>query len=402
MYIDYLEGNLDKESVWEFANQFAIDDEFRDGFKSYILITSAISSNIKSFGPSINETSEIYKKLGYSIPVAILPTTIVPTNKSSFFQSAAFKNIMICLCSSALTLATIFLPGILYKPYISQNQPISQINVPNTVVAMQSMGSTDITVSEKAKQTYKKAYCDRKIEQEPPIESSKNNTESNLLVENDIQTDQVDSGSKRRQIFSLSEEPLAVQKQLHLNTINNSGYNSNYQPLFDTCFFIRKYDSRFRFEFKNTPSWFSKSPTIQPYQLNDFNNLSVTILYPLYKTLILGADFRQETFYVEYEGINEKGQNLIYHQKPNLSTFSLLLRYIPFDFTENFRPFGQILLGGNKTGSISRGMIGIEYYPFEYVYFQLGGELNQFYFTHNSKWFNANKYSLNYGIGVKF
>jgi hypothetical protein len=187
----------------------------------------------------------------------------------------------------------------------------------------------------------------------------------------------------------------------NINSINDQ-IASNYQPLFDTCFFIRKYDSRFRFEFKNTPSWFAKSPTIQPYQMSIFNNLSVTFLYPLYKALILGADFRQETFYVEYEGKNDKGLNTIYFQQPNLSTFSFLMRYTPFDFTDNFRPFGQILLGGNKIGVISREMIGLEYYPFEYVFFLLGAELNQFYFTHNSTWFNASKYSLNYGMGVKF
>jgi hypothetical protein len=136
--------------------------------------------------------------------------------------------------------------------------------------------------------------------------------------------------------------------------------------------------------------------------MNIFNNLSVSIYYPLYKTLLIGAEYRQETFYVIYDGKDNKGKNMTYYQQPNLSTFGVSLRYSPFDLGKNFKPFGQVFLGGNIVGFVSREMLGVEYYPYENVYFLLGGELNQFFFRHGSTWFNANKLSLNYGIGMKF
>jgi hypothetical protein len=399
MYIDYLEGNLDSKSELEFANKFAIDEDFRDGFKSYILITSAISSNIKAFGPSMNETSEIYKKLGYTIPAGMLPTIAVPPSKPSFFQGSALNNILLVVGTAIATIIIMSVIGSTNQFNNNQNQPIAKTNAPNSLDTKQIIGSRDKTSTSKTKQTTNVVIGNQK----PLLDTAQNTIGSNQLVANDYQKDQIVSVSESPQSKTQSDEQITAHSQIHSNNISSSKYDTKFQfPLYDTCMFIRSYDTRFRFEFKNTPSWFTNTAIIQPFQLNKFNNLSVSLFYPIYKTLILGADFRQETFYLEYTGTNNQDQHLRYYQQPNLSTFGLSFRYTPFDLSEHFKPFGQLLIGANKYGFITREMIGLEYYPFEYVYFLFGAELNQFYFSHNSNWFNASKYSLNYGIGVKF
>jgi hypothetical protein len=122
----------------------------------------------------------------------------------------------------------------------------------------------------------------------------------------------------------------------------------------------------------------------------------------MYKGLMLGANFRQETFYVEYDGMSDKGQSVRMYQHPNLSTYSIMLRYNPLDISEKIKPFAQISVGVNLYGPIMREMAGLEFYPFDNVYFVLGAEFNQLFFTHDDKSYNAGKFSINYGLGIKF
>mgnify|MGYP001369306094 CR=1 FL=1 len=161
-----------------------------------------------------------------------------------------------------------------------------------------------------------------------------------------------DQGSNQLEITpsQLHQNNLAsLNPKLNFNE-NRLLNNPTFNQVYDTIFFIRSYDSKFRFEFKNTPSWFSNSPIVQPNRLNSFNNLSVSLSYPVYKTLILGTEFRQETFYVQYDGKDNSGQDMTFYQQPNVSTFGITLRYSPFDIGNRIKPFGQLALGGNSVG----------------------------------------------------
>ena len=50
---------------------------------------------------------------------------------------------------------------------------------------------------------------------------------------------------------------------------------------------------------------------------------------------------------------------------------------------------------------ITRELIGFEYLPIDNFYFILGAEFSQFIFQHQNAIKNANKISLNFGLGVK-
>jgi hypothetical protein len=171
---------------------------------------------------------------------------------------------------------------------------------------------------------------------------------------------------------------------------------------YDTLTFYRSYDSKYRFEFKNTPSWFSSSPIVQPNRLNNFNNLSISLYYPVTKTILLGAEFRQETFYINYDDKEKSGQDFTFFMQPNISTYGLLIRYLPLDICCRIKPYGQIEIGGNSTGLVSREMLGLECHLFENAYLTIGGEINQFYYHHLNKWYTSSKYNINYGLGLKF
>ncbi len=390
-FIDFLEGKFNSEQEIEFSEKLALDYEFRARFKKYLNLTSALKGSSVYFTPSAESKNAVFSALGFTSGITAIP---VPEAKpipkpKSFFKGRFFTGMM----TSIITIVVMLL---LQKPW-GMNAGSNQILVNNSgnknlAPAQENVNSLQVEPNQKISSN----QIRKKI---PQLITSINEKESpkNDLVSASDELKNVLLSTSNFQIEDLSSSLLK-----HSSNNNNSELNPSFDKRYDTIFFVRSYDSKFRFEFKNSPSWFTSYPRIQPFQMNNFNNLSVSLYYPIYKTVLLGADYRQETFYVIYNGKDIKGQNMTFYQQPNLSTVGVSLRYSPFDLGNNFKPFGQIFLGGNIIGLISREMLGVEYYPYENVYFLLGGELNQFFFRHGSTWFNANKFSLNYGIGIKF
>jgi hypothetical protein len=390
-YVDFLENRLDSDEEQKFAENFALDSEFREEFKKFLILTKALKNSSVYFTPSEESKNAVFSALGFTSGITAIP---VPEAKpipkpKSFFKGRFFTGMMASIVTFILTL-------LLLKPWgleTGSNQVlVNNSGNKNQVPVQANVNSLQVEPNQKISSN----QIRKKI---PQLITSINEKESpkNDLVSASDELKNVLLSTSNFQIEDLSSSLLK-----HSSNNNNSELNPSFDKRYDTIYFVRSYDSKFRFEFKNSPSWFTSYPRVQPYQMNIFNNLSVSIYYPLYKTLLIGAEYRQETFYVIYDGKDNKGKNMTYYQQPNLSTFGVSLRYSPFDLGKNFKPFGQVFLGGNIVGFVSREMLGVEYYPYENVYFLLGGELNQFFFRHGSTWFNANKLSLNYGIGMKF
>ena len=68
LYNDFFEGKLDVAQEYKFIEMLTTDESFRTGLKGFVNVTGTVSSNIKLFGPSTQETNELYSKLGFTIP----------------------------------------------------------------------------------------------------------------------------------------------------------------------------------------------------------------------------------------------------------------------------------------------------------------------------------------------
>jgi hypothetical protein len=328
-----------------------------------------------------------------------------PEKKSTFFGGKLFAVLSSCLLTFVVTY--LFMMNTEEFSSAFEKNTSASIGIENDLNGFNNNKSEEIIESqyfsdeakesEKKVKNYQNGFMNYLSEDGTVFENSVNKTSiqeynsdldkiNEFTLINESETDKLD--------FSNITDDINVQ---------NSYKEFNFESTkYDTIFFIRSIDSKFRFEFKNTPSWFFNQPKLQPYEISKFNNLQISLFYPVSRGLLLGVDFRQETYYVEYDGYNSKGQLATVLQHPNFSTFSLSLRYNPFDISKKIKAFGQLTFGANTYGPIAREMVGIEYYPFENVYILLSSELNQMHFKHEQNWYDANKFSINYGLGIKF
>jgi hypothetical protein len=408
-YLNFLDGQLTDVEEMQFAQLFATDMVFRNNFRQYLSLTKSLSESSKYFTPANDVKHAVFSKLGLN-PFAGEVAVKQPIRKKAFFGSKLFA----VMSSSLLTFIVTYLL-MLNNPEIQSKErnfyssdKIS--NDKNSFVNNGSLfnsGSTDKIDKNSENLNFKNQSLNQNHNFGNIAQNNNSNNLNNKTFDLSLQNSNLDNDFENNNSIAKVK-----QSEFDLVSLSNDFKNDNSQSKFkeidndmlkyDTIFLIRSYDSKFRFEFKNTPSWFLNQPKLQPYEISRFNNLQISLFYPIMSGILFGADFRQETFYVEYDGLNSKGQSATLYQHPNLSTYSLSLRYNPFDFSEKIKTFVQFTTGANIYGIVTREMAGFEYYPFDNVYILLSAEMNQMMFKHQESWYDASKFCINYGLGIKF
>lgn len=373
-FIDFLDGNQDSNQESTFIKDFSENREFRENFRQYLALTKALDTSSKYFTPSDALKHSVFDSLGMTVDSSL-------RKKKSFFRSRLFPLVTTALVS--------FLLGYFLSYDLSEKKSRETNNsFSNRIISFSDIQESNEDIADRKGINRGNKY-NTELESEHNMHHLSETNSKEQLVESDLSL--IDDSEISTHTFDNH-----LQKSDYIASVIKSSLR------YDTIFIIRSYDNKFRFEFKNTPSWHTNKTLVQPNEISRFNNLSITLLFPLLNGLLLGADFRQETFYLEYEGYNERGQSAFIYQQPNITTYSLAVRYSPFDISDDLRSIVQFNMGLNKYGYVFREMAAIEYYPFENVYFTVGAELNQFIFQHNKDYFSSSKFGLIYGIGVKF
>lgn len=392
-FIEFCEGNQSNESEKEFIQLFSSDSEFRDSIKKYILLSSSLRTRAEQFAPSPELKSKVFSQIGFQAPVAVAKKSII----MDFFSGKTFPMLLSSLLTFLLTFSLM---------WYFDNEPRESGKFANSYSGGAHF-SEWYKSSKKENIDYLRSgntlATRASIAQEQP--SSLNENSERKLPVSSAETEQLEIipiPEIYENIFAdYGKEILAD----NMNKLESSDLipNRRSEVKIDTVFFlVRRAEDKFRFEFKNTPSWFSDEPRIQPLRPNRFINLSLSAFYPLFDAFVVGVEYRHENFHVKYSGKNDKDQTVNYEQQPNLQSFSLVGRYLPFELSSYLKPQLQISAGANTTGLILREMLGFEFYPFNNFYLSIGAEYNHYFFTHQNSWFNSNKFSLLYGLGVKF
>ena len=390
IYEKFIEGELSPESEKKFMARLTLNDELRTNFRHYLVVTNSIRNYVENERIPNDVSNSVFTALGFS-PITNISNKI-KQDKPSFFRGKFFT-------AFATGLSTFILAFFLFKfngSVIDEKKDSTNLINQKDEIHLVKIDKKD-DYQETVKEYRTKSVLLSKNDQ---------NLEKELVVNNSIPDDNSIAYKEiSPSLLSMNEISRNSFQDFEKNKFSDNRVKPTAEyssTKYDTLIFYRSYDSKIRFEFKNTPSWFSSSPIVQPNRLNNFNNLSVSLLYPISKTILIGAEFRQETFYVNYDDKEKSGQDYTYYMQPNLSSYGISIRYLPIDLCCRIKPFGQIEIGGNSAGLVSREMLGLEFQLFENSYLTIGGEVNQFYYHHLNNWYTSSKYNISYGLGIKF
>ena len=387
LYEDFLEDNFSQESEKEFAKKLYEDAEFRDDFRIFLNIIITLKSNLDIFAPSKEETDAIFARVG------ILPAIAEVEGGKSAKKSKMEK---IASITSGFLLG--FLSIFLFAFPSSDNQGQSNMagfghQAINYCCPKQNLNTADqegLAVEPKsfaAKSNPSNPYVDLLRNDVPEqisnIETSQNDVEELAKVEPIYPSSMAEFFNKINFKF--------YDNQHKFNKLAFQEQNNNVS--FD--------ESAIVFEFKNNQAAFFEETEVEPSYYNKFRNLDLSLFYKFDNNFQLGANYKQETFYLNYDGLDENGNDIRILQQPNFATYGIVFKYNPLLQFYNFEPIIQLSFGMNKNGFVTREMIGLEYYPIDYFYFSIGAELHQFYYQHNNNNFINQKISFNYGLGVK-
>lgn len=384
--VEYIDGELTPEFEKELFSAIASDDSLREEMRTLMNMKNAISNSGNLYEPSSAMKGAIFSAV--NIVPANVPISI-PQNSGTIGKIASF-NIKSMLTGGIITLLLIS-PFIYYYGKNYQNngdaakKNISQIMAETPPV--NNISNEIKNSSESIKPVIKYVYIVKEIPKELP------NVTSNSEIEE--------------------------VKKVNLTSANPRDYNHNFELVkrnsdFGDELLIKPEqglslsdqlsvwkDLGLSLEIRNSASWNIPKETIYPSYLSKINNMGFSILYDLDKNLRIGADIRQETFFVRYNGTNSINQQLQYEQQPNLLSYGIMLRYILPDAI-GIKPFIQGIASMNYYGLIGRGSIGLEYrfYPDFGLMAQV--EFSNMRFQHQNNYFNSSKINFTYGINYNF
>jgi len=358
--IDFAEGTLDPSQEDQLFLKLSADDELRQEFKSHMSIKNAVRAGAAGVVLPAASKAAVFSKLGLQLPVATAATVGVGAGSGIIAFLTNRKTI-----ATAISLAVVSLIFIIssmnedtVKPHNGDFAGLKSNDSYGRIPVISSLGSesdtpTNSSVSEKVALAPKSQVDEEEVADVTTSDNIAFASYSNAVTNESMMT----NGSKM-----LNQQDLTSDYPLIQNDIKIQGNNI------------------FSIEFRSSNYFNTQKPTISPSEYSPLNNLALAIMYNANKNLSIGADVRQETFFLEYNGTNN-GEEYIYQQQPNFTTFSGLVRY-KMEAWNGFRPFGQLSAGANSVGFVGRAMLGLEYSAFSNFAFMLSFDFNNLTYSH--------------------
>jgi hypothetical protein len=412
---DFIDGEMSGAEEEQFFVKLSQNDEMQLELKEQLAIKSAIKADTAAFTPATASTMKIFSAVGFTAPAA---ATVATTSAASGFLAGiatTFTNysqlIIGGLISAAITTAVVLNFVVADKNELAQNNPATQ-NTAAQVIAQNSnipSVSSGNAIENKAepqvieKIVYKNVYI-----------TVPDTSQSNVnLAGNSATLD--DSVSNLMNSDNLNQEATINFSNLAVFNTNIPSYsedmrnipNSNIDlPIID----INKKDNVWSLEISGSENWYTQSSKdgsnnfISPSKEALFNNTSISLLMKISKDFQAGVEVRNENFFQQYEGKNQQGDQVIYEQQPNFTSYSVLLRYSARSLAimDNLYPIAQVSTGGNLAGIILRGSGGLYYSPYPGISFLLTAGYNNLTYRHGSNDISSNKISVSYGVNFEF
>lgn len=365
----YISGKFNDFEEEQFYSEMANNVDFRNEFKSFSSIKNHIESNTDKFIPSDILKQNVFTKAGFPIAESSLNSIVAVASKpiANVWFSSIFAGLVGVLVSY------FYFNGI-GNPNTNDFSEFKITEMyPHEVIYMEIPSIENEVYNYQNKDNTTKATMNNKYNENSTPKISDTNISINELS---------------------SENSILKNFKLEKNNLQGIDEFNNYHSSF--------IDNNLGLiaEISGQVAWSFPQVDIYPEKFNPFNNLNAKLFYQFNNKIMLGVGISQETFNTVYQGTDDIGSIYSYKQQPNLTTYSAILRYLPFEF-EHFSPFIETGLGLNKAGFIINPSIGLELNYLTNFNFTIGLNYKYFVFTHQNNYFNSDKISLSYGISYK-
>ncbi|MDA3844350.1 MAG: hypothetical protein PF588_08300 [Candidatus Kapabacteria bacterium] len=394
LYKDFVDSKLGDQAEQAFAEKFAYDQNFREGFKSYTAVTNSVRKNISKFGPSSAVTAGIFGSLGYGSAVAATATV----SKFAFIKGKLFSSVISAAAASLLTFLIVLNSGSgteLIDTNELQDVTNNQVELKTTT----NLEPTSSSSIDKNKEVSSITQANFRSNTAKPIDVNNDNvpviidkTEQNNRVSDNFSSESDQSETliiPVDQIATLSSEPNDINELITPKPDQNEYVqipkNSQNKPL------------GLQLEIRSTAAWNLPKETIYPSNIAKFHNMSAMLSYKLSDNWSVGLSIRQETFFAKYKGTDENQRSVTYEQQPNLLSYGVDLRWSS-DKIFGFNPYLGTAININSYGPVARGSLGGAYYLYPEFGITCELEYSKLFYQHQNNQFSAEKIGINYGI----
>ena len=356
----FIDGELPPEEEQQLFLEMASDDELRFQMKQIYAVKSAIGNGVAEDRPSDASTAAVFGALGFS-PGGVEGYTPPPPPKSGFRKFAGRYVPLIAILGLTVALLYFLLrdDGTGLQSGIAgagtteeaESQPPVVSSVENTAPA-ETAQSTHAAENNSYAIKNNTAASSSRAAADQPLESAAGNDKKQEIALAGKETAAIEN-SQSNPAFSAND--FAVSRQ-ESNYTFASGFvpSTPLEPAGPVA------DPRWSVEFSRAETGSLQDAPLSPDQ-GFFANTSLAIYYRLFDRFSLGLEARNENFYQHFDGMDETGRLVTYHQYPTFLSYGVNARY---RFMEgSFSPVGQLGYAFNKSGYIGRALTGLEYRP---------------------------------------
>lgn len=410
-YID--EGINAKDEDFLFS-ELAENPSLRNELKQLIDIEKAANKDFAAFIPPVESTAGIFSALGISTTAAVVSAanvsnlsfwtkygsmlltnfvSIIVTGIISYFlwNSISDKNNFNAHSKNSHNSQEQFIKNEPDNKFVHSTNGIPVVNNSETIVKT-NISKTDL----ENKKNFEKSTANFTDEINFNDVLNKETEETLISSNSFIQNDELKKIN--REIFVSSNEYASI--------IEKNIFNSSMEKIPVTDFQL--FPLHFNLFEKNdlsvvmsgSETWSLKKETVERSSSPFMKNGNLLLLYNINKKLSFGVDIRQEFFFQDYTGSDEKGNLYLFEQNTNYPAIGFVGKYNIFE-NNYLKPFAQVYLGGNKVGQIGRLLLGLELLPLSDYGFVIGVEGSTLRYFHEKNVFYSNKIGAYYGIIIR-
>jgi hypothetical protein len=396
----YLDNSLDPQAESQLFMLLSTNEDLRSEFKQSIAFEKNLSKRISAYVPSSTATLGIFSKLGIGAAAGAATTVAAIGFKQGLMSFLANYSQAIITGLVTVLVTTAGFITFHNPPDKAENLFSTGFNSGNlTEFFNNNSGNT---------QEHSKGY--------PYIISHDTETVSapdtlvkyvhrNIIVYKDA-IPQIDNINGLIPHANNSKNELIGTSSIEM--VNNLRINSDSEPVrlsddyseLDVNL-LNNISAGVAVELKGNGYWSIVHPEVPQFSSSILSNMQLSALYNTSKKFRVGFDLRQESFYQNFSGTNDLGEEFSYKQYPSYISLGLIGRYDILS-SEFAKTFIQLGIGGTITGIIGRGAIGFELMPLSNISFNLAVEGSNLFYFHQGSMFNSPKIGLSYGVSFNF
>lgn len=414
---DFVEGSLEGEKELELFSALSADVELRNKMKNLYTIKNSAKENAAGFQPTAAETMAVFSALSITPPRTLVPAQPTFIDKFGVVLNKYSQGIIGAIIAAALIFGYMAItpdndsndkgsrvPVVSSMEGTNQgntgalkstdNEMASRNGISNNTITGTIAGPNNNNPAPVRNSTGGNYYSYRQFA-EPADNNGIVNTEKNNPVQS------IEENDYNELNLALSSRNLNISDGLNLKQASAfeeaQSLALTVLPMQATGAVI----SGLSLEVRGLSNIDNTSPNKIDNGF-DFSNISIAAFYDLGSGIFVGADIRQESFYIESSMKYNSEFTNTYGITSNNVNYNLIFRYQSNIISETgLFPLIQLSGGLSDKGFNGRLMLGAKYSMTKYLSI-IGGFESTGFFPNNKSYNSINKNSVTYGLSYDF